>query len=375
LCVPCGGKKRVRKRCPHGKVNNGYFCRKCGGRGLCKHRNQRYQCTLCIRERKSQQEKAVPDSGASAQTNAADGDPDRFSRNAANVVVGIGEVVGTPPEEVDGAVASNTRNTDGNFSETSISKIASVDGKLHADGSLNTVRPTNDDATASKGPSLFQNADTFTQKKHDIDIDTGKASRTKTTAGKTKTVDTDARSGAYAHDTGMPIKYAPVDVSPTLRRASPLEESRPGIRHLNPTSICTVARASFGPGRRGPDAEISVPARPVPMDASVFARYMPGRAGAHQTQRCQGYLVWPPNGQFPMYTGQRSPIWLAPTNAFSMSPYDVDPSVAQLASIYHCNTQGITSIKRAQMIVRQQQQIVAKQLAWLEATESHLTGC
>jgi hypothetical protein len=81
------------------------------------------------------------------------------------------------------------------------------------------------------------------------------------------------------------------------------------------------------------------------------------------------------NGQFPMYTGQISPIWLAPTNAFSMSPYDVDPSVTQLASIYHCNNQGITSIKRAQMIVRQQLQIVAKQLAWLEATESHLTGC
>ena len=236
----------------------------------------------------------------------------------------------------------------------------------------------------------------------------------------------------------MPIKCAPVNVSPTLHRASPLEECRTGNTHLNPTSICTVARASLRPGRRGPDAEISVPARPVPMDASVSARYMPGRAGAltgrygtrggdsssahalmipsminmpakndyaipgqtysrmlndcgtsieaapgatpdfaagAQSQPCQGCLVLQPNGQFPMYTGQRSPIWLAPTNAFSMSPYDVDPSVAQLASIYHCNIQGITSIKRAQMKVRQQLQIVAKQLAWLEATKSHLTGC
>ncbi len=43
-CKECGGKKQVRKRCPHGKALNGYFCKECGGKGLCKHDRRRDQC-------------------------------------------------------------------------------------------------------------------------------------------------------------------------------------------------------------------------------------------------------------------------------------------------------------------------------------------
>eukprot|EP00941_MAST-03F_sp_MAST-3F-sp1_P003294 g3294.t1 len=40
-------KGRVYKKCIHGKSNNGYFCRECGGAGLCIHGSSRYKCLDC----------------------------------------------------------------------------------------------------------------------------------------------------------------------------------------------------------------------------------------------------------------------------------------------------------------------------------------
>lgn len=95
-------------------------------------------------------------------------------------------------------------------------------------------------------------------------------------------VDNDARGDADANDTAMPIKDAPVNASHIASRSADQGPGRSGITHWSPTSICTVARASFGPSQ----PEISVPARPVTMDASVFAAAsacMPSRAGGRCT--------------------------------------------------------------------------------------------
>ncbi len=46
-CEDCGGKKRVRKKCIHGKTINGYYCKECPGKGICKHGRQRSKCIEC----------------------------------------------------------------------------------------------------------------------------------------------------------------------------------------------------------------------------------------------------------------------------------------------------------------------------------------
>ncbi len=47
-CVDCDGKKQApSKRCPHGKVNNGYHCLECPGKGICKHDRRRSRCVDC----------------------------------------------------------------------------------------------------------------------------------------------------------------------------------------------------------------------------------------------------------------------------------------------------------------------------------------
>ena len=35
------------KRCPHGKAQNGYYCKECCGKGICSHGRQRRQCNEC----------------------------------------------------------------------------------------------------------------------------------------------------------------------------------------------------------------------------------------------------------------------------------------------------------------------------------------
>jgi hypothetical protein len=95
-------------------------------------------------------------------------------------------------------------------------------------------------------------------------------------------------------------------------------------------------------------------------------------AGCDQSQRFQGLAVWPSNGLCPMYAEQNIPISIAPTSTFSMSSYGFDPSVAQLESFLQYNSQSITSIKRTQMILRQQQYIVEEQIARLEAMDPNL---
>lgn len=34
-----------RKKCPHNKLV--YFCKECGGKGLCKHEKSKFACTIC----------------------------------------------------------------------------------------------------------------------------------------------------------------------------------------------------------------------------------------------------------------------------------------------------------------------------------------
>ena len=46
-CVECGGKTQVRKNCPHGMQKNGYFCEECGGKGLCLHGKRKDRCVDC----------------------------------------------------------------------------------------------------------------------------------------------------------------------------------------------------------------------------------------------------------------------------------------------------------------------------------------
>jgi hypothetical protein len=38
---------RERKKCLHGFIDNGYFCRDCGGKGICEHKRRRHQCKEC----------------------------------------------------------------------------------------------------------------------------------------------------------------------------------------------------------------------------------------------------------------------------------------------------------------------------------------
>ena len=38
--------KRARKRCPHGLISP-YYCVRCGGNGICKHKRQKQKCKDC----------------------------------------------------------------------------------------------------------------------------------------------------------------------------------------------------------------------------------------------------------------------------------------------------------------------------------------
>jgi hypothetical protein len=41
-------KKGVKSKvCPHGRRSNGYYCRECGGKGICEHDRQRSKCRDC----------------------------------------------------------------------------------------------------------------------------------------------------------------------------------------------------------------------------------------------------------------------------------------------------------------------------------------
>ena len=39
--------KKISKRCPYGKGKNSYYCKDCGGKGICKHGKQKQICRLC----------------------------------------------------------------------------------------------------------------------------------------------------------------------------------------------------------------------------------------------------------------------------------------------------------------------------------------
>ena len=46
--MPKAAKRRAKPRmCPHGRCQNGYYCKECGGKGICEHGRRRRQRKVC----------------------------------------------------------------------------------------------------------------------------------------------------------------------------------------------------------------------------------------------------------------------------------------------------------------------------------------
>mmetsp|Transcript_34255 Transcript_34255/g.42246 ORF Transcript_34255/g.42246 Transcript_34255/m.42246 type:complete len:146 (-) Transcript_34255:286-723(-) len=40
-------KRKPQKPCVHGRMNNGYYCQECPGKGICPHKKSRSRCKVC----------------------------------------------------------------------------------------------------------------------------------------------------------------------------------------------------------------------------------------------------------------------------------------------------------------------------------------
>ena len=144
VCVPCGGKKRIKKRCIIRQ--NGYFCKKCGGKGLVNMATRNTNVgSVSVNARKTGEWRL-------SQPNSVDKDVKATSGNAAKADAGTRDVV-TPPEEAKETVTSNATHI--RVGGKSMPKIVSVAGTA-CRSTLQYGMGANGYSTATTGPSNFQ---------------------------------------------------------------------------------------------------------------------------------------------------------------------------------------------------------------------------